>query len=158
MPTRTCRRSKHDWTASTLRAWLAAFVALLGAFVVGVLAAPRLVWDRFIWQYFWGPVAADAQAANCAVNEGGTVDDVLYDAGACSAADASGAVYAQPGYTLVSELGYVVALMFFPDRRVLLPRTIRPRPRRRPLLPTRPLHAARRDAPGRRGRDGRRRD
>ncbi|MCU4799199.1 DUF63 family protein [Halobacteria archaeon HArc-gm2] len=95
-----------------LRAWLAAFVALLGAFVVGVLAAPRLVWDRFIWQYFWGPVAADAQAANCAVNEGGTVE-ILYDSGACSAAQASGAVYAQPGYTLVSELGYVVALMFF---------------------------------------------
>ena len=94
------------------RAWAVAFVALLGLIVASALAAPRLVWDRFLWQYFWGPVAADAQSARCAVREGGAVE-LIYDASACQAAKAGDAIYAEPGYTLVSELGYMVALIFF---------------------------------------------
>ncbi|WP_435120006.1 DUF63 family protein [Halolamina sp. C58] len=43
------------------RAWWALYllapVALVG---LGVLAFPTLVYDRFIWQYLWGPVVADA--------------------------------------------------------------------------------------------------
>lgn len=93
------------------RAWVVAFAALVGLIAASVIAFPRLVWDRFLWQYFWGPVAADAQAANCAVIEGGTVD-LIYDASACASAKASSAVYAEPGYTLVSELGYMVILIF----------------------------------------------
>ena len=94
-----------------LRAWTVAFAALVGLLGAAALAFPRLVWDRFIWQYFWGPVAADAQAANCAVREGGAVE-LIYDADACGAAEASSAVYAEPGYTLVSEFGYMVLLVF----------------------------------------------
>ena len=93
-------------------AWVAAFVALLGVFVAGALAAPRLVWDRFLWRYFWGPVEADAQSASCAVIENGAVE-LIYDSGACGTARASDAIYAEPGYTLVSEAGYMVALLFF---------------------------------------------
>lgn len=92
--------------------WVGVFVATLGIFIAGALAAPRLVWDRFLWQYFWGPVEADAQAASCAVQEDGSVE-LLYDVNACSEAQASNVVYAEPGYTLVSEIGYMVALAFF---------------------------------------------
>ncbi|WP_225334472.1 DUF63 family protein [Halomicrobium urmianum] len=94
-----------------LRGWLVAFVAFVGVVAAGAAAAPRLVWDRFLWQYFWGPVAADAQAANCAVREGSTVN-LLYDASACASAQGGDAVYAEPGYTLVSEVGYMVVLVF----------------------------------------------
>jgi len=31
----------------------------------------RIVYDRFIWQYFWGPVAADGQGAQCAIHDAG---------------------------------------------------------------------------------------
>lgn len=95
-----------------LRAWAAAFVAVLGLLAAGVLAAPRLVWDRFLWQYFWGPVEADAQSARCAVRDGDGVE-LIYDSSACASARASDAVFAEPGYTLVSEVGYMVALVFF---------------------------------------------
>ncbi len=50
---------------------------------------------------------ADANAAVCAVREGGTTR-YLYDAAACSAAPEP---VAYPGYTLVSEVGYVVILL-----------------------------------------------
>jgi uncharacterized membrane protein len=93
-------------------AWMVAFVGLIGAILASALAFPRLVWDRFLWQYFWGPVAADAQAANCAIMDGGRVE-LIFDSSACTAADRSNAIYAEPGYTLVSELGYMVALVFF---------------------------------------------
>lgn len=95
-----------------LAAWTAAFAALVASLAAGALAFPHLVWDRFLWQYFWGPIAADAQSANCAVREGGTVE-LLYDASACGVVRGSGAVFAEPGYTVVSEVGYMVVLMFF---------------------------------------------
>jgi uncharacterized membrane protein len=94
------------------RAWAVAFLALLGLLVASVLAFPRLVWDRFLWQYFWGPVEADAQSARCAIRENGAVE-LLYDPSACNAARASDAIFAEPGYTLVSEVGYMLALVFF---------------------------------------------
>jgi uncharacterized membrane protein len=94
------------------RTWAVAFLALLGLLVASVLAFPRLVWDRFLWQYFWGPVEADAQSARCAIRENGAVE-LLYDPSACNAARASDAIFAEPGYTLVSEVGYMVALVFF---------------------------------------------
>ncbi len=122
------------------RTWLAAFGAALVALVGGAAAFPGQVYDRFIWQYFWGPVVADAKAASCAVVEDGTVwavypggtgsypantAEAIYRGvtetgaqwGSCaalreSAATTAGLVYAQPGYTLVSEVGYMVTLLF----------------------------------------------
>lgn len=99
--------SPRSW--SRAQAWLAAFTTALLAFGFGVLLAPELVWDRFLWHYFWGPVYADANNAVCVVMDGGTTE-LFYSTVACQ--DAAGIV-AEPGYTLVSEAGYAISLVFF---------------------------------------------
>jgi uncharacterized membrane protein len=98
---------------SPARAWVGAALAATALLVVGSLALPRLVWDRFLWHYFWGPVYADAANARCAVIEGGGSPTLLGSDSACRAVDAGGAIVAEPGYTVVSEIGYAVALVFF---------------------------------------------
>lgn len=94
------------------RAWLATAAGVVLLLAVGVLAAPELVWDRFLWHYFWGPVYADANNAACAVMQAGG-PELAYSQEACRAADAGGATVAEPGYTVVSEVGYAAALIFF---------------------------------------------
>jgi len=89
------------------RLWLGSVLALIAALVGGSLVFPRAVYDGFVWHYFWGPVQADANTAVCAVREGGATR-YLYDSAACSAAAEP---VAYPGYTLVSEVGYVVVLL-----------------------------------------------
>jgi uncharacterized membrane protein len=89
------------------RLWVGVVLALAAALAGGSVALPRLVYDRFLWQYFWGPVQADANSAVCAVRAEGATR-YLGDAAACSAA--AGPV-AYPGYTLVSEVGYVLVLL-----------------------------------------------
>ncbi|MEF8853281.1 MAG: DUF63 family protein [Haloarculaceae archaeon] len=91
--------------------WIGAFLALVGGLVVGSLVAPRAVYDRFVWQYFWGPVYSDANSARCAVLTGDGIDLHATDQ-ACRAA-ADGGVVAYTGYTSVSEVGYMVLLLFF---------------------------------------------
>jgi uncharacterized membrane protein len=95
------------------RAWVGAAAAVTALLVVGSLALPRLVWDRFLWHYFWGPIHADATNARCAVIEGGGSPTLLASDAACRSADAGGAIVAEPGYTVVSEIGYAVTLIFF---------------------------------------------
>jgi uncharacterized membrane protein len=87
--------------------WAGTVIALLLALVGGSIIAPRTVYDGFVWHYFWGPVQADANAAVCAVREGGATR-YLYESAACTAAPEP---VAYPGYTLVSEVGYVVVLL-----------------------------------------------
>jgi len=95
-----------------LTLWLASLVGSIGLVVVAALVWTQAVWDRFIWQYFWGPVAADAQAARCALRDGSTVE-LLYSSDACSQAQAAGQlIYAEPGYTITSEIGYMVVLVY----------------------------------------------
>ena len=89
------------------RLWAGSVLALLAALIGGSLLFPRTVYDGFVWHYFWGPVQADANAAICAVRDGGTTR-YLYESAACSAAPEP---VAYPGYTLVSEVGYVVVLL-----------------------------------------------
>lgn len=92
------------------RLWLGITAALTTLLVVGSLFARELVYDRFIWQYFWGPVAADGNGAQCAVNRGGDVSYLFSDAD-CASAETAGEIVAYPGYTLVSEVGYVLVLL-----------------------------------------------
>jgi uncharacterized membrane protein len=89
------------------RLWAGSVLVLLAALIGGSLLFPRIVYDGFVWHYFWGPVQADANAAFCAVRQGGTTR-YLYESAACSAAPEP---VAYPGYTLVSEVGYVVILL-----------------------------------------------
>ncbi len=89
------------------RAWGGAVLALLVGLVGGSIAFPRTVYDGFVWQYFWGPVEADANSAVCAVRTGGTTE-YLSSAAAC---DSAAGIVAYPGYTLVSEIGYVIVLI-----------------------------------------------
>ncbi|RDI72902.1 DUF63 family protein [Halopelagius longus] len=89
------------------RLWGGSVAAILAILVGGWLAFPELVYDRFIWHYFWGPVQADANSAVCAVRTNG-VTQYLDSAQACAAAPEP---VAYPGYTLVSEVGYMVTLL-----------------------------------------------
>jgi uncharacterized membrane protein len=89
------------------RLWAGGVTAALVAIVAGVVAAPETVYDGVIWHYFWGPVQADANSAVCAIRPGSTVE-YIYDTGAC--ANAAEPV-AYPGYTLVSEVGYMITLL-----------------------------------------------
>jgi len=91
------------------RAWLAAAVGALLALAGGAIALTELVYDRFIWRYFWGPVYADANNAVCAARGG---VEPLYSQAACQEAATAGRVVAEPGYTVVSEIGYAVTLIF----------------------------------------------
>jgi uncharacterized membrane protein len=94
------------------RAWLGALAAGVLALVGGALAFPRTVYDGFVWRYFWGPVHADAASAQCAVRTPGQGTELLYDSAACNGRIAEGAIVGEPGYTLVSTVGYMVVLVF----------------------------------------------
>jgi uncharacterized membrane protein len=89
------------------RAWAAAVLTVAALLVVGSLLFPRAVYGGFLWHYFWGPVYADAHGAACAVWNGGA-RTLLYAASECRAAAEP---VAYPGYTLVSEVGYMVTLV-----------------------------------------------
>jgi len=90
------------------RNWLAAFVALVGAIVGGSVVATERVYDRFIWQYFWGPIYSDANNARCAVSTSDGIE--LYQTAAdCRAATG---VVAETGYSTVSTVGYMAVLIF----------------------------------------------
>ena len=100
--------------------WAAGVTSGVLALVVGSLLFPETVYDRFLWQYFWGPVQADANSAACAVRSGGSVQ-YLFSAGECAAASEP---VAYPGYTLVSEVGYAVTLIVALTGLVLLLRVL----------------------------------
>jgi uncharacterized membrane protein len=86
------------------RTWVAVVLAAVAALVGGTLLAPKLVYERFIWKYFWGPVYADAHGVSCAWLENGAPVTSRAAGGTC----ADVATLARPGYTLVSEVGYAV--------------------------------------------------
>lgn len=68
---------------------MAAAMAAVVAAVAGLILAPEMLYDHFIWKYFVGPVVADA------------VEDTVSHHG----------VEAAPGYTLLSELVYGLLLL-----------------------------------------------
>ncbi|HET7322987.1 MAG TPA: DUF63 family protein [Halococcus sp.] len=105
-----------------VRAWLVAAIAGVLAVAAAALAFPREVYAEFLWRYFWGPIDADAHNAVCAA----LVDGVLKRFGAASACRAvpPGAVVAEPGYTLVSEAGYAIILLFMLAGVLLLVRRL----------------------------------
>ncbi|MFW6321022.1 MAG: DUF63 family protein [Halohasta sp.] len=93
------------------RLWIGTAGGIVAALVAGSLLAREFVYDRFLWQYFWGPVVADGNGAQCAVRSGGSVE-FFGSSTECTQAEAAGEIVAYPGYTLVSEVGYIVLLLF----------------------------------------------
>lgn len=99
------------------KAWIAAFVAGVVSVVVAALVFTERVYYGFIWRYFWGPVRADAEGEDCFVyvqEEGevvsGTVAaDETYTTGC---ANVDGVFVAEPGYTVVSTVSYIIVLVF----------------------------------------------
>ncbi|WP_256687299.1 DUF63 family protein [Halococcus qingdaonensis] len=106
-----------------VRAWLAAAVAGVLAIAAGALAFPRAIYTNFLWKYFWGPIDADAHNALCAVRADGVVRR-FGESETCRAAAAQGLTVAEPGYTLVSEAGYAVVLLFMLAGVLLLVRRL----------------------------------
>jgi Predicted membrane protein len=89
------------------RRYLGGVGSLLAILSIGAAVWPQVVYDRFIWRYFWGPVQADALGSRCVIREGGTV---VTGETAARCTLAPGPV-AYPGYTVVSEVGYMVVLL-----------------------------------------------
>lgn len=95
-------------------AWVAALVTGILGIAAAAIAFPVRVYRGFIWQYFWGPVHADADGVSCYVHfpdEGQT--RAGSEALGCSAdAYEATAFVAEPGYTVVSTIGYILILVF----------------------------------------------
>jgi uncharacterized membrane protein len=68
---------------------LGIFLGIIAVIVIGYLLAPTLIYDQWIWKYYWGPVVADASGHQVAFH----------------------GVVAQEGYTLLSEITYGIILV-----------------------------------------------
>jgi len=98
-------RETVDRAGGLDRLWAGTVGGLAAVLILGSLLFTRSVYVEFVWQYFWGPVYADAHGWDAvAWCEGAQVQP-----GDCTAAT-SGPV-AEPGYTLVSEVGYAFVLI-----------------------------------------------
>jgi uncharacterized membrane protein len=64
-------------------------VIVLGIIALGLLLAPSLFYDQWIWKYYWGPVVADASGHTVSYHGVATVE----------------------GYTIVSEITYGIILI-----------------------------------------------
>ncbi|KKF39852.1 membrane protein [Halorubrum saccharovorum] len=103
-------RVEERFGLSPERAWAAIVGGVAALLAIGSAVFPRIVYDRFLWRYFWGPVAADGQGAQCAVRDASGTE-LLGSSSACSAAVEAGEIVAEPGYTTVSTVSYVVILL-----------------------------------------------
>lgn len=70
--------------------WILYLFGPLGAISAGLLVFPDLVFDRYIWQYLWGPVVADATSGT-ATHEG---------------------IIATTGYNLVNTITYLALILY----------------------------------------------
>jgi len=97
------------------RAWAALVGGAVTILALGSVLFPRAVYAEFVWHYFWGPVYADAKGGSCAAwDDGG---QQVLSSGECTSLKANpdrladlGPV-AEPGYTIVSEVGYAFVLI-----------------------------------------------
>ena len=79
----------HMTSRQKITLFLSIFLAILVVILIGYLLAPTVVYDQWIWKYYWGPVVADASGHS-----------VSYQG-----------VVAEEGYTLISELTYGIILV-----------------------------------------------
>ncbi|WP_436343914.1 DUF63 family protein [Natronorubrum sp. FCH18a] len=88
------------------RVWVAAVLLLAGGIALAAFLFPQRVYVDFIWQYYWGPVVADAHGWGCIAWDGG---EQVH----CNDASADAGPTASPGYTAVSYAGYIPTLILF---------------------------------------------
>ena len=69
--------------------YLGIFLGLIAVIIIAYLLLPTLVYDQWIWKYYWGPVVADASGHSVSYN----------------------GVTAQEGYTILSEITYGIILV-----------------------------------------------
>jgi uncharacterized membrane protein len=69
--------------------FLGIFLGIITLIIIGYLLAPTLIYDQWIWKYYWGPVVADASGHS-----------ITYHG-----------VTANEGYTILSEITYGVILV-----------------------------------------------
>ncbi|MBZ6493511.1 DUF63 family protein [Natrinema longum] len=86
------------------RVWALTVASLAAIVALGAVLFPQRVYVEFIWQYFWGPVVADAHSWNCVAWANG--QEI-----ACSEAGPNAGPTAEPGYTFVSYSGYIPTLV-----------------------------------------------
>ena len=99
-----------EYGISPEQAWAGTFVAGLVALAGGAVVFTERVYYGFLWRYFWGPVEADAAGARCVAylrDSGRVVENPAVGCGAVE-----NAFVAEPGYTTVSTIGYMIVLMF----------------------------------------------
>ena len=68
------------------------FLALsivISIILIGCLIAPNIFYDQWIWKYYWGPIVSDAAGHSVSYN----------------------GVYANEGYTIISEITYGIILV-----------------------------------------------
>jgi len=97
------------------RAWAAVVGGIVAILALGSVLFPRAVYAKFVWHYFWGPVYADALGGSCAAWADG--NQQVLSSTECQSLKADptrladlGPV-AEPGYTVVSEVGYALTLV-----------------------------------------------
>ena len=91
-----------------VRLWAVTVLAVTIAVAAAAVAFPQRVYVEVIWQYYWGPVVADANGWSCVAWAGGE----QVDAGAnCADAGPGDGPTATPGYTWQSYAGYVPTLL-----------------------------------------------
>ena len=99
--------------ASPERAWIGSLAAAIVVLVGGAVAFTEQVYYGFIWRYFWGPVVADAEGTAYAAYCLDSGDVVLAPETCAEAADTLANAYvAEPGYTAVSTISYMVVLLY----------------------------------------------
>lgn len=84
------------------RLWAAVVVAVVALIGLAAVLFPQRVYAEFLWQYYWGPVVADANGWSCVAWNGGEQVE-------CGP-DTTGPE-ASPGYTFVSYAGYIPTLL-----------------------------------------------
>ncbi|WP_435333368.1 DUF63 family protein [Haloarchaeobius sp. TZWWS8] len=89
------------------RAWAATVSLLVVVFGLGSILFRKEVYANFVWHYFWGPVYADAKGWSCAAWANG---EQLQPQN-CGSVPAELGPVAEPGYTVVSEIGYAIILL-----------------------------------------------
>jgi len=92
------------------QAWLGTLLVALVGIVAGAVAFTERVYYGFIWRYFWGPVFADSEGAACVAYLRDAGEVVVNPAAGCTGL--ANAYVAEPGYTAVSTLGYMIILVF----------------------------------------------